>query len=139
MKNRFAQLSKKTLSVRKKDLDVQEIADLYFFETLVRLHRAGEGAPYTGLKSADTIDPAVKLADQALDSGNVDKLVTLLTNAMAKGMRSRFHEAFESEKNKEKSVEAGRMFVKSYVEFTHYVEGLHKLIQGGASHHHEGE
>ena len=49
----------KALSVRKKGDDVQELADLYFFETLVRIHRAGEGAPYTGLKSSDTIDPAV--------------------------------------------------------------------------------
>ncbi|HSQ92093.1 MAG TPA: DUF6448 family protein, partial [Nitrospiraceae bacterium] len=30
-----------------------------FFEDLVRIHRAGEGAPYTGLKPAGTVEPAV--------------------------------------------------------------------------------
>jgi len=38
---------KKTLKVRKQSKEAKELADMYFFETLVRLHRAGEGAPYT--------------------------------------------------------------------------------------------
>lgn len=129
----------KTLTVRKKGTEVQELADLYFFETLVRIHRAGEGAPYTGLKSPDTIDPAVKLADKALESNNADKLINVLTGAMTNGIRTRFQEATEGRKHMDESVEAGREFVKRYVLFTHYVEGLHKLIQGGVSHHHEGE
>jgi hypothetical protein len=40
----------KTLAVRRKGAEAKELADMYFFETLVRIHRAGEGAPYTGLK-----------------------------------------------------------------------------------------
>ena len=28
------------------------VADQHFYETVVRIHRAGEGAPYTGLKPA---------------------------------------------------------------------------------------
>ncbi|HCV43781.1 MAG TPA: peptidoglycan-binding protein, partial [Bacteroidetes bacterium] len=34
-------LFKKTISVRTKGADIREIADKYFFETVVRLHRAG--------------------------------------------------------------------------------------------------
>jgi len=30
-----------------------------FFEDLVRIHRAGEGAPFTGLKPAEAVEPAV--------------------------------------------------------------------------------
>lgn len=41
-----------TLAVRDLSPEAKELADRYFFETLVRLHRAGEGAPYTGLKPA---------------------------------------------------------------------------------------
>ena len=36
-------LFKKTLTVRSKGKEAQELADMYFLETLVRLHRAGEG------------------------------------------------------------------------------------------------
>lgn len=30
------------------DPAAREVADLYFFETVVRIHRMGEGAPYEG-------------------------------------------------------------------------------------------
>jgi Family of unknown function (DUF6448) len=40
-----------TITVRKLGPEARALADRYFFETLVRLHRAGEGAPYTGLKT----------------------------------------------------------------------------------------
>lgn len=130
---------KRTLEVRKQGSAARELADLYFFETLVRVHRAGEGAPYTGLKPGESVDPAVALADKALDSGNVDKLVKVLTNAMAEGIRARFQAALEHRKHAAENVAAGREFVESYVVFTHYVEGLHGLIQAGAAHHGEAE
>jgi hypothetical protein len=127
----------KTLAMRAKGPDAKEFADMYFFETLVRIHRAGEGAPYKGLKPGEAVDPAVALADKALENGNVDKLVNVLTNAMANGIRERFQRAGETRKHADDSVTAGREFVESYVIFTHYVEGLHGLIKGGAAHHGE--
>jgi len=127
----------KTLAMRAMGPEAKEFADMYFFETLVRIHRAGEGAPYTGLKPGTAIDPAVALADQALDGGSVDKLIKVLTNAMAEGIRERFAHAYENRKHADASVTAGREFVESYVVFTHYVEGLHGLIKGGAGHHGE--
>ena len=129
----------KTLAMRAKGSEVKEFADMYFFETLVRIHRTGEGAPYTGLKPGEAIDPAVALADKALENGNVDKLVNVLTNAMANGIRERFQHARETQKRADDSVQAGREFVEAYVIFTHYVEGLHGLIKGGAAHHGEAE
>lgn len=125
----------RTLAVRAKGPAEKELADLYFFETLVRVHRAGEGAPYTGLKPGAAIDPAVALADKALESGSSDKLADVLANAMTKGIRERFAAASEKQKRAESSVAEGREFVASYVEFTHYVEGLHGLIKAGAAHH----
>ena len=127
----------KTLAVRTNGLEAKELADMYFFETLVRIHRAGEGAPYTGLKPGEAIDPAVALADKALEKGDVDKLVNVLTGAMANGIRERFAKAYENQKHADDNIEAGREFVESYVIFTHYVEGLHGLIKGGAAHHGE--
>ena len=129
----------KTLAMRAKGSEAKEFADMYFFETLVRIHRTGEGAPYTGLKPGEAIDPAVAIADKALENGNIDKLVNVLTNAMANGIRERFQHARETQKRADDSVQAGREFVESYVIFTHYVEGLHGLIKGGAAHHGEVE
>ena len=128
----------KTLAVRAKGVEAKELADMYFFETLVRIHRAGEGAPYTGLKPGEAVDPAVALADKALESGSVDKLVDVLTKAMANGIRERFRHASETQKHADDSVAAGREFVEAYVVFTHYVEGLHAIIKESGGHHGEG-
>lgn len=127
----------KTLVVRAQGAEAKELADMYFFETIVRIHRAGEGAPYTGLKPGTAVDPAVALADKALESGSVDKLDGVLSNAMSHGIRERFQRALEAQKHANDSVEAGREFVKEYVIFTHYVEGLHAMVKGGGGHHSE--
>ena len=125
----------KTLEVRKLGTQARDLADMYFFETLVRIHRAGEGAPYTGLKPVTAVDPAVALADKALENGSVDKLVNTRTDATAKGIRERFQRALEASKHADESVAAGREFVKAYVIFTHYVEGLHTMIKSATGHH----
>ncbi len=127
----------KTLTVRTKGAEAKELADIYFFETLVRIHRAGEGAPYTGLKPGGAVDPAVALADKALEAGSADMLVDFLTTAMAKGIRERFQHASATKKHADASVAAGRDYVKAYVIFTHYAEGLHALMKGGGRHHGE--
>lgn len=128
---------KKTLTVRAKGKEAQELADMYFFETLVRIHRAGEGAPYTGLKPAEAVDPAVAAADKALESGSADKLIKMVNDSAAKGIRERFEHAKEARKHADHNVEAGRKFVEAYVEFTHYVERLHKDAAGHGAHHAE--
>lgn len=123
-----------TLTMRNMGPAAKDFADRYFFETLVRIHRAGEGAPYTGLKPGTAVDPAVALADQALAGGSVDKLVSVLTNAMGQELRARFASAYEKQKKADVSVAEGREFVESYVVLTHYVEGLHSLIKADAGH-----
>lgn len=125
----------KTRSMRALGPEAEGFADQYFFETLVRIHRAGEGAPYTGLKPGTAVDPAVALADQALENGSVDKLVAVLTRALERGIRERFAQTHEQLQQAEQSIDQGREFVSSYVMFTHYVEGLHGLIQAADDHH----
>lgn len=115
-----------TLTVRAKGPEARKLAELYFFETLVRLHRLGEGAPYTGLKPAGTdVGAAVAQADEAMRSGRVEAVVKLLTDDVAAGIHLRFLRAFEKKQHAEESVEAGREFVEAYVEFVHYVQRLH--------------
>lgn len=129
------ELFMKTLAVRETGTEARDLADMYFFETLVRIHRAGEGAPYTGLKSAEAIDPAVVEADRALESGSAEILINKLTAAISSGIESRFIHALEAQKHEGESVKAGREFVHAYVEFTHYVEGLHQIAAGSDIHH----
>ncbi len=137
LKSAFA----RTLAVRTQSQEARELADQFFFETLVRVHRAGEGAPYTGLKPADTkVDPTVEAADHALDSGKIDALIKTVTEEAVAGIRQRFTEAVEKKKHAEHNVEAGREYVASYVEFVHYVEALHAVATRTASaHEHEEE
>ena len=128
----------RTLAVRPKGPEARELADMYFFETLVRVHRAGEGAPYTGLKPAGTDPgPAVKAADQALEQGNVDELAKRIRELAAAGVRERFAHANEAKEHANHNTEAGREFVEAYVVYVHYVERLHKTIAGHGDHHAE--
>ena len=81
----------KALAVRRLNPQAKELADRYFFETLVRIHRAGEGASYTGLKPAGrNLGPAIPATDKALESGKVEPLVKLLTEATQTGVREQF-------------------------------------------------
>ncbi len=131
---------KKALAVRAKGPEAKDLADTYFFETLVRLHRAGEGAPFTGLKPAGQVEPPVAAADKSIADGKVDDLAKEIGQAAEKGIKERFERLLEAKKHKDESVEAGRKYVETYVIFVHYVEGLHDMI-GAAGHHHghEGE
>jgi hypothetical protein len=125
---------KKTVAVRKQSKESKELADMYFFETLVRLHRAGEGAPYAGLKPAEDIEPIIAETDKALESGSVENLVKKVSDAVSKGIHERFVHANETKKHADESVETGREFVEAYVEFTHYVERHYLDATARAAH-----
>lgn len=127
------ELFNKTLVVRKQGKEAKELAEMYFFETLVRIHRAGEGAPYAGLKTGPA-EPFIIAADKALEGGSANTLVKLMTDDVAKGVRERYEHAKETKKHSDESVEAGRKFVEAYVEFTHYVEGLYMAATGPSGH-----
>lgn len=125
----------KTLKVRKKGSDAQELADRYFFETVVRLHRASEGAPYTGLKPADAeVDPSIEAADEAVETGSGGSLTRRITDEVKDGLQKRYERVLETKARADESVEAGRAYVKAYVTFIHYVERLHKDAAGTVSH-----
>jgi hypothetical protein len=129
-------LFEKTLAVRKLNTQARELADMYFFETLVRIHRAGEGAPYTGLKPAGRdLGPAIPAADKALESGKVEALVKLLTDGMQAGVRQQFKQVTAKKKFGKDDVTAGRDYVKHYVEFIHYVERIHEAAKNPAEGH----
>lgn len=121
-----------TLAVRKLSPEARELADRYFFETVVRIHRAGEGEPYTGLQPAGRdLGPAIPAADRAVDSGSVDALTAMIADAAGSGVRERFKAVAARKAYGNNDVAAGREYVKAYVEFVHYVEGLHEAVHNG--------
>jgi Family of unknown function (DUF6448) len=124
------------LAVRKLSPEAKALADTYFFETLVRIHRAGEGAAYTGLKPAGRdLGPAVPAVDEALVSGSVKSVAKLLGDAVQEGLAERFREVIAKKTFKKDDVEAGREYVKSYVEFIHYAERLYDAAKSSAEGH----
>jgi hypothetical protein len=123
-------------AVRKLGPQAKEMADTYFFETLVRIHRAGEGAPYTGLKPAGRdLGPAIPAADQALKSGDVAPLTNLLDGKMRAGLLDRYKKVMAARSFKASDLDAGREYVEAYVTYLHYVEGMYEAAMGPASGH----
>ena len=123
------------LSVRALSPAAAELADTYFFERLVRVHRGGEGAPYTGLKPAGEVEPGIAAADRALQSGSADALVKAMSAHVAEGVAGRYARAAAAMKHADHTVEAGRAYVEAYVDFIHYVERVHAAAVGPATAH----
>jgi len=131
----------KTLTVRKLSPEARQLADMNFFETLVRLHRAGEGAGFTGLKPAGRdLGPAIPAADKALREGNVEPLVKLLSTTIQDRVHDHFNDALTKQKFAKDDLDAGRGFVKAYVEYIHCVEALYqRAMQTPHGHYDETE
>jgi hypothetical protein len=111
--------------VRKAGGEAKVLADRYFFETLVRVHRAGEGAPFTGLKPAGKPEPAIAVADKAIETGKLEPVANLVSERVHRGLNKQFHDVVSKKKYNPNDVAAGRAYVGAYVEYVHYVERLH--------------
>lgn len=118
--------------------EARELADLHFFETLVRVHRAGEGAPYTGLKPAGgDLGPIIPLADRALAEGDASALLDRLSAELAEQLEAQFENARAGRDYPPGDVEAGREFVEAYVRYIHYAERAWEAIRQAPEGHFE--
>ncbi len=118
---------KQALTVRKLGKAAAELADKSFFETVVRLHRAGEGAPYTGLKPAGLdLGPVIPAADKAIVTANTSELKKILVKQISDGLDKYFNEMMEKKNFSVDDVRAGRAYVKAYVEYIHFAEGIYQ-------------
>jgi hypothetical protein len=76
--------------VRGLNADAKALADQAFMETVIRLHRAGEGAAYTGLKSAGAdYGPVIPAAEQAVETGDSTKLEAVLVEEIKHSLHER--------------------------------------------------
>lgn len=130
------------LAVRGKGPEAKALADRYFMETAVRLHRAGEGAAYTGLQSAGKeFGPAIPAAENALETGKTDELTALMAKHVTHAIAERFeaavkHSAATKEPMSADDVAAARERVSAELAFIGYVEGIYLATKGGV--HAEG-
>lgn len=122
----------RTLNVRDLGKDAKDLADLWFFETVVRLHREGEGAPYTGLKPAG-LDwgPVVPLAEKAIGNKDPKEVIAFMTRTLEKELSKRFELAMALRDYDKTDVDAARRYVSASLGFQLYSHHLHTAIVGG--------
>jgi uncharacterized protein DUF6448 len=125
----------KARSVRKRGAEAKELADTYFFETLVRVHRAGEGAGFTGLKAAGTVEAPVAAADEAIETGKLQGLAKLVSERTEEGLHTQFDQVITKKQYAPNDVEAGRAYTAAYVQFVHYAERLYDAAATSAPEH----
>jgi hypothetical protein len=125
----------RTMELRQINETVEKWADRYFFETLVRIHREGEGAPYTGLRPAGNLEPVYVAADNALSEGSVEELASRIARKLKQAVEEKFTRAVEKRAVADANVESGREYVKAYVEYMHLVEALHEIVSHSEGGH----
>ncbi|MGC9445092.1 MAG: DUF6448 family protein [Candidatus Methanospirareceae archaeon] len=125
--------------VRKASAEAMELADYWFYETAVRLHREGEGAAYTGLKPAG-LDwgPVVPRAEKAIEREDAKEVIDFLSHALEVELKKRFTHAMARKKYDENDVGAARAFVQAMLGFVLYSHHLYASVKGGGEHGEEG-
>lgn len=115
-----------------------------FLETLVRVHRAGEGAGFEGIQPTGTeLAAEVLAADAALDAGTIEPLRGLIPEDRWSELEKRFDVALAKKAFEIDDLDAAREYVAAYVHFFKYAEGedehhSHDGHHGSqhAGHHH---
>ena len=123
-----------SLSVYQKGGDSKELAKEYFMSTTVRLHRAAEGMPFTGLKPASSAAKDIQVAEKALETGNLDPVMEKFSSKLEDEAQKWFQKALEAKKNKDESIEAGREWADKYVKYIVYLHKLYVKIEKGPPH-----
>jgi hypothetical protein len=121
---------RRVIPVRGLGREAAEVADLLFFETVVRRHREGEGAPYTGLKPAGMPHgPALPLAERAVTTGSSDALADFLAGVLRDELKHRLDDLVALAKHKDRSVADARRYVQAMLGFEVYSHHLLGAMQ----------
>lgn len=128
------------VKARRQGAEACAVAERYFFETAVRLHRAGEGASFEGLKPAGLdVGPVIPLAERAIEDGNPDDLVQLLSDELAAGVRHRLERVSELREGAADGIEAARSYITACLDLQVWSHTVFKAMHSaghGAGHHH---
>ena len=133
----ISSLFNKTLKYKKTDQEVYQLLEKHFLETLVRLHREGEGAPYTGLKPAGSTKQIINLTDTAILEKDLPTLISKLNTHIEKVIKEKYDKVVSLYEVKDESTEKGRAYVAAYVDYTHTIEAIHAPLEHAAAGHSE--
>lgn len=127
--NELKQSFNKTLKARKLGEDAKEVVDLWFFETAVRLHREGEGAPYKGLKPAG-LDwgPVVPKAENDMEKGTPTETIEFLKDILERVLIKKFDATLSKQKFDVNDVDAAREYTEAMLNFVLSSHHIYKYI-----------
>ena len=130
-----------TMKVRVLGPEAKTLADHYFFETLVRVHRNGEGMNFSGIKPSGTpIDEKILAADNSIAMGNLSPLTGLVSKDKLIELKKRFEKVMSLKNYDINHIQAGREYIEAYVQFFHFAEGEnennHSHFDGGRTTEH---
>lgn len=114
------------LSMKVKGLsaEAKELSEKYFFDVLVRIHRTGEGVPFTGIKPSGTpIDEKILAADKSIETGNLSPLDGMIPKDNLPELKERFKKVMALKNFDADNVPAGREYIEAYVQFFKFAEG----------------
>jgi hypothetical protein len=122
--NEIKDAFKQMMKVKGINTEEKVLAEKHFFDTLVRIHRAGEGMPFTGVKPAGTpVDEKIKAADKSIELGNLSPLKGKIANDEMPGLTKRFEKVMLLKNFDVNNVKAGREYIEAYVQFFKFAEG----------------
>ena len=130
----------RAMRVRTLGAEAAELADRLVLETMVRIHRMGEGVGFTGIQPVGTqVDPVVKAADGAIAVGSDADLLPMVPQERRAELDKRFQAALAIRDFDVDDVAAARRYIAAYVSFFKYAEGedhAHEHAHAGHSHEH---
>lgn len=128
----------RVMPLRDADPKAADLAYRWFFETVVRVHRAGENAPYTGLKPAGLdVGPVIPAAEKAVATGQAEELYRLLAEEMRSQLEQRLNRVERLAASREASVPAAREHVEAMLGFEVYTNHLYHALRQDIHDGHE--
>jgi hypothetical protein len=107
------------------------VAEQWFYETVVRIHRSGEGAPFTGLKPAGTDEgPVVPLAEKAVETGSPEQVYAFLAEELRHVLQDRLARVGHTAAAQDGTVAKARAHVEATLGFELYCHHVHQAVVG---------
>lgn len=128
-----------TLAVTALGGEARDLAERWFFETAVRVHRAGEGAPFTGLKPAGLdVGPVIPAAERALETGEADELVAVLCDELRDQVEQRLARAVALKTATGARVVQVRAYVEAMLGLQVWAHAVHRQVSADPHAHRGG-
>lgn len=133
--NKLKNLFEKTFCESRAGKDMEDIAINWYFETVKRLHRAGERRLYTCMNpdgsDERSVVPKVK---RAIETGEADEIIGFIPKTKEHDFRHRLHHLIEKKNYDVNNVAAGREYVAEFIDFIIYLHHFCTSSSGESGH-----